>query len=139
MNASTCERCGKEPCGSFRLDNSGCGDMWCMDSAPRKCHGGSMCRPVTQPVASEPIEPTERIVAAAVRGVDGLTQTLPPPHRHKDLVTLLPSGLYATGEQGFLTSLGRFVDREEAGRIALAASQIRKLHWPPDLYTEDLW
>ncbi len=33
------------------------------------------------------------------------------------------------GEQGFLTSYGIFVNREEAALIALAAHQIDKLHY----------
>lgn len=41
--------------------------------------------------------------------------------------------------QGFFTSDGEFVGREEAMKIAKAAKQIDK-EWPKeDLYSEDLW
>lgn len=40
-------------------------------------------------------------------------------------------------EQGFLTNTDRFVDREEAGRIAYEAGQIKEKN--NFLYSEDLW
>ena len=42
-------------------------------------------------------------------------------------------------EQGFILQDETFVDREEAGRIALKAGQISKLNWGVQLYSEDLW
>lgn len=45
-----------------------------------------------------------------------------------------------TGEQGFVTSAGEFVDRVQAGRIAIAARQILTLtHHKEDLFSEELW
>ena|ERR1035437_10242899 len=42
--------------------------------------------------------------------------------------------------QGFLTSKNRFVDREEAAKIAIACGQISKLQYSnKDLYSEDLY
>ena len=41
--------------------------------------------------------------------------------------------------QGFITSTNRFVDRIEAGVIALASQQITKLNHPPRLFSEDLY
>jgi hypothetical protein len=38
--------------------------------------------------------------------------------------------------QGFITSTGRFVDRDEAGEIAAKAGQIEK---PKHLFSEDLY
>jgi hypothetical protein len=44
------------------------------------------------------------------------------------------------GDQGFVTSTGRFVDRKEAGRIAIAAGQITALKFQKhDLFSEELW
>jgi hypothetical protein len=41
---------------------------------------------------------------------------------------------------GFITSTGRFVDREEAFRIAEASGQMLKRPISPGrLFTEDLW
>lgn len=38
-----------------------------------------------------------------------------------------------------MTSAGRFVEREEAARIASMAGQVSKLSAPPNLFSEDLW
>jgi hypothetical protein len=45
--------------------------------------------------------------------------------------------LMITEEQGFLTSKNRFVDRQEAGKIAFSAKQTKKLI--NKLHSEDLW
>ena len=42
-------------------------------------------------------------------------------------------------EQGFITNKDKFVNRKQAARIALRSKQIKKLNWPPLLYSEDLW
>lgn len=75
---------------------------------------------------------------------DKLTVTAPPPARHHTL-------LHATYEQwphpafedqGFITSTGRYVEREEGLKIALASGQPMIDHpsrhdlW---LFSEDLW
>ena len=67
--------------------------------------------------------------------------TVPRPLRHDSALRvayyeLKPEG--ALGEvQGFLTSYGRFVDREEAAQIAFEAGQITKKKW--ELFSEDVW
>lgn len=90
----------------------------------------------------------ERIVAAAIKS-GALIAHMPAPYRHHDIISKLPFGYTLGGEQGFLTSAGRFVDRREAKRIAQAANQIiasekdakgvpfKRNH--PDLFSEDLW
>jgi len=84
-----------------------------------------------------------KIVSAAVQ-YQGVTFSLPRPARHHDIV----HAMHAMGlpkesrrEQGFLTSEGRFVDRSEARKIALAEGQVTqdKLHHKVHLFTEDLW
>lgn len=91
----------------------------------------------------------ERIVAAALQ-YDGLVFSLAPPARHchvlrsmqwagvlKDVVEVS-----MLREQGFLTSLGRYVSREEAAVLARAAGQLehRTQTGPAHvLYSEDLW
>lgn len=99
---------------------------------------------VTQPGAEGP-EGTmapETIVEAAMLH-NGQPWSVPRPGRHHDVVRKLadafPSDGPFTGEQGFKTSTGRFVEREEAGRIALAAGQTQALRWGRELYSEDLW
>lgn len=90
------------------------------------------------------------IVAAAIKCLDAewgdFIISAPPPARHGNLLF----GYYnLKGEahknaklQGFLTSTGEFVDREEAMRIVLAAGQPLIDH--PSrvdgiLFSEDLW
>lgn len=92
------------------------------------------------------------ILAAAIR-LKGKVWSLPRPARHFNVMQEIwkaQGGPVITGDQlqcdvtgyedqGFLTSEEKFVDREEAAKIAIAAKQIEKLKWPPRLYSEDLW
>ncbi len=84
----------------------------------------------------------ETIVAAAILH-EGEPYSVPPPGRHHHVIRLLDETYPGAGpfveEQGFMTSRGRFVGREEGGRIALAAGQTPALRWGVDLYSEDLW
>lgn len=84
---------------------------------------------------------TERIKQAAIKLKNGEVVTLERPNRHGDIFSYMRNNGYARPideEQGFITEDERFVDREEAYKIAFAAGQIL-----PDrgreLYTEDLW
>lgn len=91
----------------------------------------------------------ERIVAAAIQ-YDGLIFSMPSPARHCHVMR----GMHAIGlmkdvaspdllrEQGFTTSLGRYVSREEGAKIARAAGQLEgrtKTGGANTLYSEDLW
>lgn len=65
--------------------------------------------------------------------------SLPRPNRHADVIRHIHElfgDFSAVGAQGFITSTGRFVGREEAGEIAAAAGQMRNAKY---LYSEDLW
>lgn len=77
----------------------------------------------------------------AVRTDAGVIYHLPRPHRHADVIAQMvrESNDPSDGEFGFLLDDGRFVDRDEAARIALANEQCAKLSAPPYLYSEDLW
>jgi hypothetical protein len=90
------------------------------------------------------------IVAAALKcvGEEGFEFIIsaPPPARHHNLLfayyELKGKPLGNSKNQGFLTSEGKFVDRQEAMRIALASNQ--KLIDHPSriegvLFSEDLW
>lgn len=62
--------------------------------------------------------------------------------RHNNaLATLSALGInrldYGHGVQGFITNLNRFVDREEAAKIAFMAKQIKEEK--KKLYSEDLY
>jgi hypothetical protein len=104
---------------------------------------------------------TETIVAAAVRipvdqkwlGTlwngqamypDKLVVSAPPPARHFTLMHPLPEGLQSRPfeDQGFLTSTGRYVGREEGLQVALASGQPMIDHPSRHatlLFSEDLW
>jgi hypothetical protein len=77
------------------------------------------------------------IASAAIRQ-DGKVHT---GKRHDLIIHAIyaVTGKRVTGEQGFVTSAGDFVDREEAARIAIAAGQITKLsHHSTKLFSEEL-
>lgn len=86
----------------------------------------------------------ERIVAAAMHW-NGITFSLPPPARHHSVAIAmsnagLPRASHDLSTQGFLTSRGRWVDREEGAKIARAAGQIKVKTGPEYmLFSEDLW
>lgn len=83
----------------------------------------------------------ERITTAAIRDDKGRITTLPRPARHSDIVFQLAiegddAALY--GSKGFMTTLGRFVERGEGMNIAVTAGQTKQSA-KMALNTEDLW
>lgn len=89
--------------------------------------------------------PVECISTAAIE-VDGEVWTLPRPARHHVLIRAWCMSHYKDGkdaripdgyEPGFVTDYGRFVDTEEAARIAFKAGQIDEEK--RILFSEDLW
>jgi len=88
----------------------------------------------------------ETIVGVAMLLRDGEVLTAPKPKRHHHIFrdyydehNDVPLGPI----QGFVTDTGRFVDREEAWKIAEAAGQLIE-RAPTDgrggtLYSEDVW
>jgi hypothetical protein len=87
---------------------------------------------------TRPLTAKECIERVAVKFSD-VTLSLPPPHRHHDVIRahVQMGGARGSGKQGFMTSSGRFVLRTEAARIAHTAGQITKAK--RRLYSEDLW
>lgn len=85
----------------------------------------------------------EKIVSAAIL-VGDMAFSAPPPARHHTLLHALHEVsdklFVGPSQQGFLTSAGRYVGREEALKIALAAKQIEAPKFQPHhLFSEDLW
>jgi hypothetical protein len=84
---------------------------------------------------------TETIVAAALRK-DELIFSIPPPARHHTIFWAM-APLYIEPinfDQGFVTSTGRFVARNEACSIAREAKQILIKTGPEyELFSEDVW
>lgn len=85
----------------------------------------------------------EKITNAAIIW-RGQVIALPRPARHhtimKAIADTIPTDEWPVqGEQGFMTSGGRFVGREAAATIALAACQCSQLIAGPRLFSEDLW
>lgn len=81
----------------------------------------------------------EKITHVAVRSPrTGKVLCLGPPYRHSDL--LISTDSADSGELGFSTSSGRFVDRFDALQVAIAANQIKtsKDMRIQLLYSEDL-
>lgn len=74
---------------------------------------------------------------------DDTIYCLPKPFRHHDVIRTmvdvckLPKPV--TGEQGFMTNDGDFVDRKEALEIAFSCGQVEEPIAPPNLFSEDLW
>lgn len=86
----------------------------------------------------------ERIVRAAIRHVEGDVYSVPPPGRHHDVIRSMGERYqYRRSEghvQGFLTSVGRFVDRDEAWGIAEQAGQLLpRATGAGHLFSEDVW
>lgn len=85
---------------------------------------------------------TERIVAAAIRQEDGIIYIAERPGCHADILRNMWSweNYYdAEFAQGFITDLGRFVDRFEAMVIARAKNQLLKPTTRDFLISEDVW
>lgn len=86
----------------------------------------------------------EIVVAVAVRTPFG-TLTRERPARHADLWALLPRGLKSDDPDvchGFMTSRGRFVDRQEAARMVVETGQGSPRvseGCVPALFSEDMW
>jgi hypothetical protein len=84
----------------------------------------------------------ERIVAAAIL-YSGVVHVIAAPARHHTIIHAMVESGHAKpigGTQGFITSAGRFVDREEGARIAASAGQINSAEYPRDmLFSEDVW
>lgn len=87
------------------------------------------------------------IATAAIR-VNGEVWTLPRPARHHILIHAWAHAHWRDGtftpvpddhEQGFLTDVGRFVDRYEAHEIATASGQLLEAPRAAQLFSEDLW
>lgn len=85
----------------------------------------------------------ETVACAAIRDHDGKVWMVPPPGRHHHIIRKMARAgcdLPITGEQGFVTDIGRFIDRAEAVRVATAAGQITKPKFQSNaLFSEDLW
>ena len=91
---------------------------------------------------------SERIVAAALRSINMVVHTLPPPARHHTIIQVMHEAVPYSArdcEQGFVTSEGRFVDRHIAWLLAVGAGQLdgrferRNSEGCNELFSEDLW
>lgn len=99
--------------------------------------------------ASEPIsdlEPPKRtttgvvIVAAAVRVNGAVVLSVPAPGRHHNIINAEFFPSEEAYVEGFLTSAGTFVDRENALELAIKAGQFNApAEGKRELFSEDLW
>lgn len=85
---------------------------------------------------------TERIHSVAIKA-RGMLHVAEAPRRHHDVIREMAARGFGPEEmrdQGFVTDMGRFVDRTEALQIALAAGQvIRRTGSGNILFSEDVW
>lgn len=82
------------------------------------------------------------ITHVAIITKDGIVHSLPKPNRHHNILNLLNDIGYSwpiTGEQGFLTDTGIYLNRLDGAALALKNGQVKKLNSPPKLFSEDLW
>lgn len=84
---------------------------------------------------------TERIISVAIRTKSGLIFSIDQPYRHLDLLNKMEAAYFERrGDQGFITSRGRFTDRFESRHIASLAGQLKgKQHGDRVLMSEDIW
>lgn len=84
----------------------------------------------------------ETIILSAIKTSDNqVSVALHPRSRHGEIIHhLVKSGFEypIVGEEGFLTSTGRFVDRVEAKKIAIESCQIKESEFF-QLYSEDIF
>lgn len=86
----------------------------------------------------------ELITGVALLSAEGKMWSLPRPNRHHNLFALAAfQNADASGcTQGFTTSTGRFVDREQAFEMTRTNGQPNRRSGNPgskQLYSEDLW
>lgn len=85
----------------------------------------------------------EMILSVAIRHPSGLVFAADSPARHHHVIALM--GEYGasaseTHDQGFLSSYGRYLSREQALKVGLDADQLIRKSEPRDkLFSEDLW
>jgi hypothetical protein len=87
-------------------------------------------------------EMSETMIVAAAMVWKGVVCSLPAPARHSDIIEAIAQNIPenewpVSGEDGFLTSSGKFVGRNDGMEIARAAGQTDSSS--DTLYSEDLW
>jgi hypothetical protein len=116
--------------------------LWAPRGSSVRCADGigwSMPFPREEILREDPIA-YETIDRAAIERGD-VVYSAPRPGRHHDVMReMRERDVDASIRQGFMTSLGRFVDREEALGIATRAGQIASKTNPAwMLFSEDMW
>ena len=88
------------------------------------------------PAPAEPAKPVETVASAAVKLADGTVHT---GKTHGQIVGELGDADLSGADDGFVTSTGRYVTREEGMQIAKASAQMDNSNQGPDrLYSEHL-
>lgn len=88
----------------------------------------------------KPSADVERLKCAAIQRDGKIHDGLRSHYElRRSLGDTLPQTSQLNDVEGFLTSKGRFVDREEAQRVALAAGQISSLQRRPLLSSDINW
>lgn len=85
-----------------------------------------------------------RVTAAAIRDIDGVVFSVPPPGRHHNVIWLMAEKHLRPcppiRNQGFLLSDGSFAERKPAKIIAERAGQLLpRASELEELFSEDVW
>lgn len=93
--------------------------------------------------AMAPARHLPRITGVAIRMSDGGIFSFPAPYRHHHLLWSMSKILRmespVIGDEGFVTSEGKFIDRVAGAELALKNGQAMRIISPPMLTSEDLW
>ena len=94
-------------------------------------------------VCAVPAFPRMRHISQVAVRFAGITYSLPAPNRHHHILRIIHAEHRKTwpNVQGFLDNRGKFLRRNAAARVALAAGQVLDLTCvqPHRLFSEDLW
>jgi len=80
------------------------------------------------------------VYAVAIKSDLGEVYNIVAPARHHDVIAMMKKGGVKPKEQGFLDDEGRFLNRQEARKVAEEAGQLLdRAIQSPDLFSEDVW
>lgn len=90
------------------------------------------------------------VIAAAIKGPCGRVHSVPRPGRHADVIRQIIEGGHASDHgtvrfsdgfvQGFVDSLGRFLNRRQAASVAVRSGQCRREDLSlGELLSENVW
>lgn len=80
-----------------------------------------------------------KIITGVAIKQNNTIHSLPKPNRHNDIIEKAMINYIGEREEGFVCADGSFLNRIDAGALAVKTGQVRHLQWPPKLSSVDLW